>query len=71
MTFDEWMQYGIDMKWALPVTCANHDGVPMDEEEEDAIDEGHDPCINVIRVCQPSEYDGIYNNTTAMKWRDQ
>jgi hypothetical protein len=71
MTFDEWLRHGVEMKWALPVVCATHDGTPMSETELEVIDYGDDPCINIIRVCQPEEYDEIYNNTTAMKWRDE
>ena len=70
MTFDEWLQYGYDQKWATPPVCHIHDGVPLDPEEEQEMEEGLDPCIHVVRVCQTEQHQRIINNTPAMQWRD-
>lgn len=70
MTFDEWVRIGIDHQWAIPVVCATHDGTPMTPEEEALWEQGDGPCMHIIRVCEPHQHQAIYNNTTAMKWRD-
>lgn len=70
MTFEQWMRIGIENRWVLPPTCYSHDGVPTSEEEEQQFDQGQDPCINVMRVCEPVYWQDIYDNTTSMQWRD-
>jgi len=49
-TFDEWLLVGIGKGWVSPVVCQTHDGVPMMPEEEEAWEDGWDPCIPVLRV---------------------
>lgn len=68
MTFDEWLEIGIANRWATPVVCTTHDGLPMSETEQDNFDYD-DICVHAIRVCQPAEWQDIYDNTPAMKWR--
>ena len=50
MTFDEWLKYGIDQKYCTEQFCSTHDGFPMHETEEEAWDEGGDPCAHVVRL---------------------
>lgn len=69
MNFDEWLKIGIDNRWCLPPTCATHDGIPMNEEEQEN-DEYDDICITAMRICDPVDWASIYDNTPAMKWRD-
>lgn len=69
MTFDEWLEIGMRSKWATPVVCATHDGIPTSTAEDSEIDEGFDPCLHVVRVCEPEHWQDIYNNTPSMKWR--
>lgn len=45
-----WLQEGIDRKWCSPPVCATHDGLPNNEEEEAAFEEGYDPCIAAVRL---------------------
>ena len=50
MTVDEWVQYGLDLGYADGY-CYLHDSSPMtDEEEEEYVVEGGDPCIPTLRV---------------------
>jgi hypothetical protein len=50
MTVDEWVQYGLDLGYADSY-CYLHDSSPMtDEEEEEYVVEGGDPCIPTLRV---------------------
>jgi hypothetical protein len=69
--FNDWLQLGMDRKWALPVVCGTHDGLPTSPIESEEIDKGHDPCIPVVRVCHDDEWQNIYNNTISMQWRDK
>jgi len=71
MTFDEWVNYGMSQQWYLPPVCETHDGTPLAPEEEAQFEIGDDICVHIIRVCEPHQHQAIYNNSTAMKWRDQ
>jgi len=55
MSFDEWLEYGVSQKWCLWPVCHVHDGVPLTVDEEFEFDEGHDPCVHVIRVLESPE----------------
>lgn len=50
MDFDQWLQYGMENKWIGPPICATHDGLPSTEDEDNAWDEGEDPCIHMLRL---------------------
>ena len=69
MTFDEWLDIGITNRWALPTVCATHDGIPESPEEEALRELGDDPCALTIRVCEPHQWQAIYDNTNSMEWR--
>lgn len=49
MNVHEWIDYGIERGW-VTAACATHDGIPMTGDEEDAWEEGLDPCQPVLRV---------------------
>jgi len=49
MNFDEWMAYGLEHSFCGPPVCITHDGEPMTDAEYAEFDEGHDPCIHMIR----------------------
>ncbi len=46
----EWLDYGIVQGWISEPNCFHHDLLPVTQEEEDEIEDGGDPCINVIRL---------------------
>lgn len=50
MKMDEWLEYGIKRSWCGPPICMTHDGVPTTEDEDNAWDEGEDPCIHIVRM---------------------
>ena len=50
LDFQEWLEFGIANGWVANPSCYFHDSIPATDEEEAEIDEGGDPCINVIRV---------------------
>lgn len=69
MTFDEWLQYGLDQKWCGPAVCYTHDGVPATGEEEDQMYE-EDPCIHIIRLYEDEATKlAVEENHQASVWR--
>lgn len=52
LTFKEWMDAGIDNKWAIPF-CAEHGPIPTTSEEDALFDEYDDPCMPSLRVITP------------------
>jgi hypothetical protein len=46
----EWLQVGIDKGWVSEPFCYTHDGDPyMTEEEQQAWEDGGDPCSPVVK----------------------
>jgi hypothetical protein len=50
VTFEQWIQKGIDTGWCGPAICAIHDGVPSTAAEDETYDDGGDPCIHIVRL---------------------
>lgn len=50
MTYQEWLEYGIQHGYCTHSFCAMHDSGPMTEEEEAEADDGGDPCCVVVRL---------------------
>jgi hypothetical protein len=50
MTFDEWLQHGLDNKFCSEVFCLYHDGVPLSPEEEDELEEYGELCVSTVRL---------------------
>jgi hypothetical protein len=50
MTLTEWLSYGESQGWCTSIVCGTHDAMPSTPEEEDAWDEGGDPCQAIIRI---------------------
>jgi hypothetical protein len=50
MSFFEWRDLGIANKWISEPFCDTHDTGYMTEEEEQAWENGEDPCMVVFRV---------------------
>ncbi len=70
MTFDEWIQIGVDNKWCGAPVCSSHDGIPMSEAEEQMWEEGSDPCHHVVRLYESEEVADEINQTfSAYSWR--
>jgi hypothetical protein len=69
--FDEWMKIGLKRGWCGPPVCYTHDGVPTSPEEEDEFEEGHDPCIHVIRMYESEEQkESIEDAHAPSRWRN-
>ncbi len=50
MTRWEWIKLGFDRGFCGPPICEMHDGIPHTEKEEDDLEKGQDPCINLVRL---------------------
>jgi hypothetical protein len=50
MTYEDWVQTGVDRGWIHTPVCATHDGIPRTEAEAEALEDGDDPCMIVLRV---------------------
>lgn len=50
MSFEEWMALGQGRGWVAEGVCQTHGMVPMSDEESERFEEGHDPCVPVLRV---------------------
>lgn len=70
ITFEEWLKIGIENEWVIPPVCYSHDGIPTSADEQQQFEIGFDPCVHIMRVCDPDDWQDIYDNTTSMQWRD-
>jgi hypothetical protein len=50
ISLNEWLRIGRDLNYCTNIVCEIHDGVPLTQEEEDAFEEGEDPCVFVVRI---------------------
>jgi hypothetical protein len=57
VTFDEWLKYGIENGYCSEQFCDTHDGPPMHESEEKSWEEGGDPCMHMVRLGTPEDWD--------------
>lgn len=53
LEFGTWLQLGINKNWITEPFCTTHDGDPyMTKEEEEAWEEGGDPCCHVVKFVE-------------------
>lgn len=71
MSYEEWIQMGMDQGWCGPPVCHTHDGLPITEEEEIQLyDDGDDICIHIVRMYESHEIQvGVEENHSASVWR--
>ncbi len=71
MTFDEWLQIGLDNGFCGPAVCETHDGFPMSDEEWAIADlDGEPPCMHMIRLYQDDEHKkAIEDAHSPSQWR--
>lgn len=70
LTFDEWIQIGVDNKWCGAPVCSTHDGTPISEAEEAEWEEGADPCHHIVRLYESEDVaDAVNAHFTPYKWR--
>lgn len=57
MEFGEWLAIGLSMQYCSETFCMTHDGAPMHQSEEDAWEEGSDPCCVCVRIGHSGDWD--------------
>lgn len=68
--YDLWLQYGLERRWIGPAVCLTHDGYPQTEAEDDAWNEGDDPCLFMHRLYDSAETaDAVEANHPPSVWR--
>ena len=55
--FWKWYQRGIKKGFCSKEFCETHEGYPMHPSEEDAWDQGHDPCAHMVRLGSFDDWD--------------
>jgi hypothetical protein len=50
MNFFEWRDFGIAKGWISEPFCDTHDAGHLTDEEEQAWEDGQDPCMPVFRI---------------------
>lgn len=48
--FQAWIREGVKWGWISEPVCETHEGAPLNMREEQAFEEGDDPCVPVVRV---------------------
>lgn len=70
MTFDDWIEYGMAQGWTGPAICHTHDGLPTTEAEDQAWEQGEDPCIHILRLYEDTEIKAeVEANHSPSTWR--
>ena len=70
-SFEQWMSYGLQKGWCGPPVCYTHDGLPATPEEDEEFEEGHDPCIHIIRMYESDEHRAaIEESHSPSQWRN-
>jgi hypothetical protein len=68
--FETWVREGFKRGWCGPPVCAIHDGLPSTEYEDEATDEGYDPCLHVLRLYESvSDKKLVELNHAPSRWR--
>ena len=55
MDFNTWLAIGREHGFCSLPVCETHDGVPLSMMEQDAWEEGDDPCVHVLRLYESTE----------------
>jgi hypothetical protein len=50
MTIEEWFEIGRQNNWCTEIACYSHDMIELTAEEDDAMNEGFDDCIPIVRL---------------------
>lgn len=53
LSFQDWLQMGIDAGYCSTPVCNTHDGLPSTDEEDAEWEEGLDPCVPAVRLLVP------------------
>ena len=70
LTFDDWLQAGIQHNFVGAPVCYTHDGLPTSEAEDEEFSEG-DPCLHILRLYENVEQKtAVEDNHSPSVWRN-
>lgn len=70
MTHEEWLEYGWKNGYVSAPMCIVHDGWATTPEEDEELEEGHDPCLFMMRVYEDDDQRAaVEANHPAASWR--
>lgn len=70
MSFDAWLEFGLDQGFCGPPVCSTHDGLPTTAKEDNEFEDGSDPCIHVLRLYDTQETgQAVEENHSPSVWR--
>lgn len=70
LTYDQWLNIGIEQGWCGPSVCSVHDGVPTTIFEDSEFDDGGEPCVFVIRLYEDAAMrEAVEANHSPSVWR--
>lgn len=69
---EEWLDYGAQRGFCGPPVCATHDGTPTSADEDDAFEDGDDPCLHIIRLYSDgTSREAVEANHAPSVWRQR
>jgi hypothetical protein len=66
MDYFDWRDLGISKGWISEPFCDTHDAGPITDEEEEAWENGEDPCMFVFRIYEEKIENGLGNNQESL-----
>lgn len=71
ITFEEWLQTGMQNGWIGPPVCFTHDGIPSSASEDEEFESGYDPCQYGLRLYDDEQHMlEIQENHSPTNWRE-
>lgn len=70
LSFESWLEAGIEAGYCGAVLCVMHDGMPMTADADDRAEEGDDPCVPMVRLYESiAERKAVEANHSPSVWR--
>jgi hypothetical protein len=66
ISYFEWRDLGIARGWISEPFCDTHDAGPITEEEEEAWENGEDPCMFVFRIYEEKINDRLLSSQESL-----
>jgi hypothetical protein len=71
ISFDAWMELGLQRGFVGPPICYTHDGLPTTPEEDEMFNSGDEPCIHIIRPYESEQQKkAVEENHAPTLWRN-
>lgn len=67
---NEWLHTGLVNGYVTPPMCYTHEGLPTLPEEDAELDAGYDPCLTILRLCEPFEFSEVLAHQKMKAWEE-